>query len=178
MSDQSNRDFLAQAKLALHSVESVSVDLNDVKRFQSDGELYENNWENGDAYYRARIKEVAGRVARNGQNRWAGRSDIFEWIDRDLAPLIQAVNADFARRYGWDKAAEPAQDIQRSNARRIGEDGESQALDSRPQPGTRGASLQGLPAEIKVDGRLVRFGGFIPAAGCGRGLRQVVRHPL
>ena len=115
MSDQSNRDFLEAATLVLHSVESVAADLNDIKRFQSDGELYGNNWENGDADYRARIKDVAGRVARKGENRWAGRSDIFEWIDRDLAPLIRAVNADFAKRYGWNTAG--SADIRRSSTK-------------------------------------------------------------
>lgn len=161
MSDQSNRDFLAAATLALHSVESVAADLNDIKCFQSDGELYENNWAHGDADYRQRIRDVLSKMGSTDQNRWAGRSDIFEWIDRDLAPLIQAVNADFAKRYGWGAASRS--DIKRSNARRIGGDGEPQALDSRPRPGTRGTSLAGLPAEIEVDGQRLRFGAFQPA---------------
>jgi hypothetical protein len=67
------------------------------------GELRENDWSNGDADYRKRIAET---VAEFGQRRWAGRSDIFEWIDHELRPKVEAVNKLFAERYGWDKQAE------------------------------------------------------------------------
>lgn len=99
-------------------MESVAADSKDIKRFQSDGELYDNNWENGDADYRQRIRDVLAKMGADDTRRWAGRSDIFEWIDRDLAPRVAAVNADFARRYGWDTAG--SADIQRSPARATG----------------------------------------------------------
>jgi hypothetical protein len=64
---------------------------------------------------------------------------------------------------GRTAAARLDADIQQSLPRGEGGDGQSQALDSRPQPGTQGTSLEGLPAEVQVDGQLIRFGGFKPA---------------
>lgn len=46
------------------------------------------------------------------------------------------------------------------------------ALDSRPQPRDRGTDLAGLPAEVKVDGRLIRFGGYKPAQDAARAYTQ------
>lgn len=42
------------------------------------------------------------------------------------------------------------------------------AVDSRTKPGTRGKSLVGLAAEVKVDGKLIKFGGFKPAQQAAR----------
>ena len=42
------------------------------------------------------------------------------------------------------------------------------AVDSRSEPSHRGTSLAGLPAEVKVDGQLVRFGAFKPAQNAAR----------
>lgn len=48
----------------------------------------------------------------------------------------------------------------------------SLALDSRPEPGTRGSDLAGLPNEVRVDGQLIRFGGFKPAQDAARAYAQ------
>lgn len=53
-------------------------------------------------------------------------------------------------------------DIQQSNDRGARGAGESQALDSRPQPATRG---KGLPVEVNADGETIKFGGIKPSQG-------------
>jgi hypothetical protein len=42
------------------------------------------------------------------------------------------------------------------------------AVDSRPQPGSRGTDLRGLAADVRVDGQLIHFGGFKPAQDAAR----------
>lgn len=42
------------------------------------------------------------------------------------------------------------------------------ALDSRPEPSSRGSDLRGLAADVKVDGELIHFGGFKPAQDAAR----------
>ena len=72
-------------------------------RFETDGELRENDWSNGSEDYRERIRETVSRI---GKNRWAGRPNIFEWIDNDLRQKADAVNRQFAQKYGWAKQGE------------------------------------------------------------------------
>ena len=76
-------------------------EVSDVARFETDGELRENDWSKGDEDYRGRIAAAASGGSTSA-NRWAGRSDIFGWIDDVLVPKVEAVNRDFAKRYGWD----------------------------------------------------------------------------
>lgn len=89
---------------AVLPVPSMAATYPVATHFHSVGGHYENNWANGDDDYRTRIKTLAGRISGSNQNRWAGRSDIFEWIDGDLAPRVAAVNAEFDQRYGWGNA--------------------------------------------------------------------------
>ena len=75
-------------------------------RFESDGELRENDWSNGDVDYRGRITATAEAHAGQYGGRWAGSSDIWQWIENDLRPRVEQVNKDFTERYGWDKPQE------------------------------------------------------------------------
>ena len=78
------------------------------ERFETDGDLRENDWTHGDAAYRSRIAE-ASRSLHAGQGADSGTrfTDLQKWIDDDLRPKVEAVNRDFANRYGWDKPQQP-----------------------------------------------------------------------
>ncbi len=80
------------------------AEVTDEARFESIGELRENDWSKGDGDYRGRIAEANGRWPQT-QGRWAGRSDILEWVEHDLRPRVAEVNRDFSERYGWGKAS-------------------------------------------------------------------------
>ena len=65
----------------------------DYRLFASDGDMPSNNWKespNGQSY-----------VQRIGA---AGRSDLLDWTRDFLAPRVQRVFDDFAKRYGWGDA--------------------------------------------------------------------------
>jgi hypothetical protein len=71
-------------------LESVLPDFQS-RSFASDGDLVTNDWKenpNGEGY--------ASRI------RSEGRSDVLDWARDFLAPRVEAVHAEFARRYGWD----------------------------------------------------------------------------
>jgi hypothetical protein len=117
-----NKKFHDAVVAAIKSVQSVDTDVKDVAKFQSEGNLYENDWSKGDADYRARILEAAATLERTDPDGGTGRSDLLGWVDSDLHPKIQAVNADFAARYGWDKARQA----------RVGQDGQLLAPNGKP----------------------------------------------
>ena len=62
--------------------------------FAHDGNTIQTNWEtdNGKNY----IDTIRG----------AGRSDLFGWLQGEFAEKIQAVNTDFAERFGWGSAGQ------------------------------------------------------------------------
>lgn len=104
------------------------AEVTDEARFESIGELRENDWSKGDGDYRGRIAEANGRWPQT-QNRWAGRSDIQGWIEHDLRPRVAEVNRDFSERYGWGKASlSPQRGVAGPDAagnRQLGGDGQA-----------------------------------------------------
>lgn len=67
-----------------------------VRAFASSGDMLTNNWKEN--------KDGQSYIQRIGA---AGRSDVLGWARDFLAPRIDAVNADFAKRYGWGPPSEP-----------------------------------------------------------------------
>ncbi|MHB9144740.1 MAG: LPD38 domain-containing protein [Symbiobacteriia bacterium] len=66
----------------------------EVSAFRADGGLIENDWgasPNGEGY----LQRLSA----------AGRSDVQDGVNLHLAPKAEAVNHDFAQRYGWDRPA-------------------------------------------------------------------------
>jgi hypothetical protein len=118
------------------------------------------------------IFDAAGRIERPA---WDGRDSGLPAErragDARVVPGVQlsgrGARPDAGRAGGEPAPAAAAErstdDIVRSNPRGTGGNGESQTLDSRPEPSLRGPSLQGLPAEITVDGQRIIFVGFKPA---------------
>jgi len=100
---KANEDFHSAVKMAIHE-QPWHNEVSDYARFQSDGNLIKTENPDGPASYRGRIQEAARSLEQARPRSWAGRSDIQEWIDHDLRPRVEAVNEDFAKRYGWDKA--------------------------------------------------------------------------
>ena len=82
--------------------------IDDGARFESDGELRSNDWSNGDEDYRSRIREAQESLGEQDGGRGAGSSDLLKWADDELRPRVEAVNNDFAARYGWGSTEGPA----------------------------------------------------------------------
>lgn len=86
---------------------SFGNEVTDAEEFESDGELRDNDWSEGDSAYRRRIAEATAELAASGDPRFA---DLQKWVDDDLRPRVEAVNREFADRYGWDGSTGAAGD--------------------------------------------------------------------
>ena len=102
-SQKVNNEAFADAVARAVKAQPWQGDVVEHVRFETDGELRENDWNNSSEDYRERIREAVSGI---GKNRWAGRPDIFEWIDNDLRQKADAVNRQFAQKYGWAKQGE------------------------------------------------------------------------
>lgn len=113
--DQKRKKDLQKAQLEKNVafIESVAdvvfkqpwhAEVTDEVRFESIGELRENDWSKGDGDYRGRIEEAQSRWPQT-QDRWAGRSNLLGWVEHDLRPRVAEVNRNFSERYGWGKAS-------------------------------------------------------------------------
>lgn len=147
-SRDSNNSFEIAAKRAILEVSSIERDVSEIKRFQSDGKLLENDWSRGGYDYRQRISEAAAKIAQPDENRWAGRSDIFEWIDGELYPRIESVNKEFSERYGWgDYKLRFARSSEDNGHRR----GSIEGLGHQaPQVAVRERQADALPAQLSI----------------------------
>lgn len=96
-----NADFAAAVNRAVES-QGWGLDVTDVVAFESDGNLIENDWSNGYDDYRRAAQESIRALGSGFTGSWGGRSDLFEWIERDLRPRVVAVNERFTEKYGWD----------------------------------------------------------------------------
>ena len=99
-STKSNADFHKAVRKAI-AKQDWAAEAKTALLFESDGRLIDNNWSNGDADYRRAISDQLKTADRDGNRSWGGRSNIFQWIDGDLAPRITKVNQAFAEKYGW-----------------------------------------------------------------------------
>jgi hypothetical protein len=99
---KANDDFHSAVQMAIHD-QPWHNEVSDYTRFQSDGEYISSEAANGPANYRGRIEAASRAIEEARPRSWAGRSDIQDWIEKDLRPRVDAVNQDFAKRYGWDK---------------------------------------------------------------------------
>lgn len=102
---EKNEVFRKAVSLAIANTSFINEVIH-VKGFESDGELRSNDWGQGPADYRARISEAV--VALSGSD--SRFADLQEWVDNDLSPRVEAVNREFADRYGWDNSAGDAGD--------------------------------------------------------------------
>ncbi|MBK6591266.1 MAG: hypothetical protein IPG23_00285 [Burkholderiales bacterium] len=99
-SRKSNTAFHAAVKKAV-LVQDWSEGVSDVSLFETDRDLIENDWSKGDADYRRRITEATQALGRGDESGGTKRSDIFQWIAKELSPRVTKVNEHFAEKYGW-----------------------------------------------------------------------------
>jgi hypothetical protein len=98
---EKNEAFHAAVERAV-AAQDFGHEITDRTHFESDGELRPNDWSKGDSDYRGRIAEADSSVAQS-KSGGSERSDLLGWVDDELRPRVQAVNDDFAARYGWDQ---------------------------------------------------------------------------
>ena len=95
LSDQTQGGSLADVTSAAAAKVFENADATvRIRAMSADGGLIENDWRenpNGEGYLR-----------RLGS---AGRSTLQDSLNLHLAPKVEAVNRDFAKRYGWDRPA-------------------------------------------------------------------------
>lgn len=140
---EKNEDF-HKAVVRAVSVQPWVNEVIDKPRFESDGELISNDWSQGnDQEYREQILQTLDGF---GPRSWGGRSDIFKWIDDVLRPKADAVNKQFAAKYGWDGQRTLFSQPRASDEGRDGRSGERAQGQGRPSYG------EGIEGSVSVTG--------------------------